>query len=1189
MALESEKGETMRLKTREAWLFGALMCAAMLVGGCGDDTLVDGGAEPVSLKLSPLPAAAGANVTMPPIAVAVVDASDATVTSATDLVTIAITANPSAGVLSGTVEVNAVNGVATFSDLSIDAAGAGYELAASSGTLTPATSTSFNVADVAAVGLVASVVGDILTIEATTSAAVSAPTYQWTVDPPSAAILGVPGDDYVQMRAIAADTVTITVTDTANGDASATIMAPITAASAADGGLADSCWPRTMADNGNTGQCPLVTPDGGAAKSAKPKSGATKGGVVTATNQATLLWSCDLGGPAMLEVPPTIGADGTIYVMRANDFSICAIASDGSGINWSTTEYYNTCALGKYMSQERVYAVKSDWSNFKHLLYCLSVTDGSAVWAAPYELGNPDQEGGGPQVVVGSDGTIYVGDLSGVLHAVKPADGTEKWALDLGSAIVGPVCLDRGGKLYVTGRDDLDKSWVWEVTDAVSSGSVTADFSPEDYAPEPGIIMEDFGTPACVVVDNPRVYVNAIRASDYSGLLYVFTPGLSMVKYCHVAPAPSQGTVVSRNMAAKNGTAYGAFLFLQALTPQGDVAWSQPCSAIGAPVILPDGSICVDLIDGRIMGFSPGAGDYSGVPGGTPLWQFLTGGGGNTPFAVSQDETTGDTTIIFGSRDGHVYAIDPRPATSATLVVSETALWFGGTQTAGCVDAADLRITNAGSGSLSWTATVSYTDGADWVSVDDVGDTCATGEWQEVGVTVSCPAGASPGEVYEADIVIAGTDVASSGPAGASPRSVHVTYRVGDDFYVDIGLGNDLTGDGSSGFPWKTITRAVTPANGTSGSVIHVAPGTYAPSLGETFPLDMWETAIVGDPASPGAVVIDGEAGRFADTVQKELPFVLRGVTVRDCSSDTGGASGGYIHAYSCVFENNQSTRIGGALWFDSGSARLPCRVQGCTFIGNHAVEAGGAFGSHTRLLVSNCRFIDNYVEDASQDPFEGGGGAVFANNVHIRDSVFVGNENRNSGDARGAAIIVSYADPVFIENCLLVGNLGTALSATCFNVTEVRNCTIADNDVGIECVTFRPEYPDLALIRITNSIVWSNGAANDLNTLGIDPSWDWITYSCVGNGVLDLATVDQSTGVGNIIIDPKFTEKTGGLPADITDDYYLDHEVGLESPCIDVGGQSASAAALDDKTTNPDGATTDTGAVDLGYHYTAP
>ncbi|MBC5773789.1 T9SS type A sorting domain-containing protein [Pontibacter sp. KCTC 32443] len=62
-------------------------------------------------------------------------------------VSIAIGNNPSGsnGILSGGGPVAAVNGIATFSGLSIDAAGTGYTLTASSGTLTGVTSAAFNV------------------------------------------------------------------------------------------------------------------------------------------------------------------------------------------------------------------------------------------------------------------------------------------------------------------------------------------------------------------------------------------------------------------------------------------------------------------------------------------------------------------------------------------------------------------------------------------------------------------------------------------------------------------------------------------------------------------------------------------------------------------------------------------------------------------------------------------------------------------------------------------------------------------------------------------------------------------------------------------------------------------------------------------------------------------------------------
>jgi adhesin/invasin len=84
-------------------------------------------------------------VISPAVTVRAVDAGGATVPSFTGGITIALGTNPSGGTLSGTTTVAAVGGVATFGNLSIDEAGAGYTLAASSGGLSGATSNPFAV------------------------------------------------------------------------------------------------------------------------------------------------------------------------------------------------------------------------------------------------------------------------------------------------------------------------------------------------------------------------------------------------------------------------------------------------------------------------------------------------------------------------------------------------------------------------------------------------------------------------------------------------------------------------------------------------------------------------------------------------------------------------------------------------------------------------------------------------------------------------------------------------------------------------------------------------------------------------------------------------------------------------------------------------------------------------------------
>jgi hypothetical protein len=91
----------------------------------------------------PSNATAGTAIT-PAVRVTAEDAAGNTATTFTGNVTLAIGTNPGGGTLTGGGPVAAVSGVATFSSVSIDKAGTGYTLTASSGTL-GGTSPAFNI------------------------------------------------------------------------------------------------------------------------------------------------------------------------------------------------------------------------------------------------------------------------------------------------------------------------------------------------------------------------------------------------------------------------------------------------------------------------------------------------------------------------------------------------------------------------------------------------------------------------------------------------------------------------------------------------------------------------------------------------------------------------------------------------------------------------------------------------------------------------------------------------------------------------------------------------------------------------------------------------------------------------------------------------------------------------------------
>ncbi len=106
-------------------------------------TTTAGIATKLAFVSQPAGAVAGAAFTGQPV-VTVQDANGNTLTGSTVPVTLAITSGTSGAVLSGTATVNAVNGIATFSGLSINLVGS-YTLSASSTGLTSATSTAFAV------------------------------------------------------------------------------------------------------------------------------------------------------------------------------------------------------------------------------------------------------------------------------------------------------------------------------------------------------------------------------------------------------------------------------------------------------------------------------------------------------------------------------------------------------------------------------------------------------------------------------------------------------------------------------------------------------------------------------------------------------------------------------------------------------------------------------------------------------------------------------------------------------------------------------------------------------------------------------------------------------------------------------------------------------------------------------------
>jgi hypothetical protein len=115
-----------------------------LTGTSAAFNITVGSVSKLVFKPSPSNAQAGSAFPTQPI-VEAQDAGGNLVPSFNVTVTLTIASNPGGGTLSGTTTVTAIAGVATFTGLSIDKAGAGYTLQASAGALS-GTSAAFNIA-----------------------------------------------------------------------------------------------------------------------------------------------------------------------------------------------------------------------------------------------------------------------------------------------------------------------------------------------------------------------------------------------------------------------------------------------------------------------------------------------------------------------------------------------------------------------------------------------------------------------------------------------------------------------------------------------------------------------------------------------------------------------------------------------------------------------------------------------------------------------------------------------------------------------------------------------------------------------------------------------------------------------------------------------------------------------------------
>ena len=458
-------------------------------------------------------------------------------------------------------------------------------------------------------------------------------------------------------------------------------------------------------------------------------------------------------------------------------------------------------------------------------------------------------------------------------------------------------------------------------------------------------------------------------------------------------------------------------------------------------------------------------------------------------------------------------------------------------------------------------------------------------------------------------------------------------YAWNADYYVNVNTGSNLNSGASKDNAWKTLTFALSKGwgSGLDPVTIHVAEGFYSPASGEVFPLQMknyvslWggsqentiidaqETASVincaGNPddIDPKFWGVEGVSLKKLTIQNGKAPLLGGGGIycfysspfIIECSFKNNKATyGGGIYCdqahsiefISCEFYTNSSNKNGGAIFFSQCNNPL---VKGCKFSQNLSKKGGGIYTDLSSPVIIETEFSENAASDSGggfycyeSTPNITGcnfientspkGGGIYIDDVMSNQAVLSNCEIKNNSGGEGVGIYFDDTSPS-LNNCLISSNFNLqdklekqiefsrGAGFFCFNASpKISNCTIADN-VASEYGGIFDTGSKMPIL--TNCIVWENGSDPVTQTAAVMFS--------------DVEGEEKFPGIGNLNDDPLFASGPSG-------NYYLSQtEAGQEgdSPCIDIGNDTAERLGLDNMSTRTDGLP-DQNVVDIGYHY---
>lgn len=350
------------------------------------------------------------------------------------------------------------------------------------------------------------------------------------------------------------------------------------------------------------------------------------------------------------------------------------------------------------------------------------------------------------------------------------------------------------------------------------------------------------------------------------------------------------------------------------------------------------------------------------------------------------------------------------------------------------------------------------------------------------------------------------------------------------DLYVDVVNGNDAAAGTNPASAWKTLTHAAAVAPPGPSVVIHVAPGVYSSTTGETFPLAFrmqelvsadgpWNTILDGAGATsvldmiqtpsstaPGGLtrlsgfrIYNSGVGIYAFYSWGSLTCTLEDVVFDSCSQGVFATCGSFIGSGSSFhfrLDRVIAAFCGSGLQMSATAGSCSVEAYDSTFstCGNGVVLSGGA---QLSARFERCRFLSNGTYGLWATPVNNG-----LLDVALADCLVAQN---------GAGYVTSTSS----------GHLSTAQ-------VRLTRCTVADN-VGTGIVSKSGVAPTFVSTVLDGVLAWGNGV--DLDATNVVQN----TFSRIGGA------------------DPLFRDRTN-----------QDYRVTFASPVIDAGDPATPVGRLD-------------------------